>query len=227
MNNKKIIYLVGKKTNLVSILKPFSGEVVNFLDDLSRKINLRSDIKDYPDLKGLAFFCRKQNILNFRKKYYDPKRVRFGIGLIFHRTPSNIPTNFMYSLIFGLISGNTNIVNVPSRKFKEIKIICEEIQYLLKKNKHSKVQKMIKIIRYDSKDNQITNSISKISDARLIWGGDETIKELRKVETKARTIDVPFADRYSICIINSDKLLKLPNYKFKILVKIFIMILTK
>ena len=117
----------------MSILKPFSGEVVNFLDDLSRKINLRSDIKDYPDLKGLAFFCRKQNILNFRKKYYDPKRVRFGIGLIFHITPSNIPTNFMYSLIFGLISGNTNIVKVPSRKFKEIKIICEEIQYLLKK----------------------------------------------------------------------------------------------
>ena len=68
MNNKKITYLVGKKTNLASILKPFSEEVVNFLDDLSRKINLRSDIKEYPDLKGLAFFCRKQNILNFQKK---------------------------------------------------------------------------------------------------------------------------------------------------------------
>ncbi len=221
MNNSKINYLVGKKISLERIVKPFSVEVINFLNDFSRKINLRKDSKDFPDIKGLAFFCRKQNILNFKKKYYNPKRIRFGLGLVFHVTPSNIPTNFMYSLIFGLISGNANIVKVPSRKFQEIKIICEEIQYLLRKKKHSKIKKMIKIIRYDSKENQITNNISAISDARLIWGGDETIKEIRKVETKARTIDVPFADRYSICMINSDKLLKLPNYKFKIFIKNF------
>ena len=39
----------------------------------------------------------------------------------------------MYSLIFGLISGNANIVKVPSREFKEIKIICEKINKLLKR----------------------------------------------------------------------------------------------
>ena len=171
----------------------------------------------FPDIKALAFFCRKQNILNFKKKYFNPKRIRFGLGLIFHITPSNIPTNFMYSLIFGLISGNANIVKVPSRKFDEIKIICREIKYLLRKRKHLRVKKMIQILRYDSEENQITRDISEISDARLIWGGDKTIKDIRKIETKARTIDVPFADRYSISIINSDKLLKLPNYKFNIL----------
>jgi hypothetical protein len=127
----------------------------------------------------------------------------------------------MYSLIFGLISGNANIVKVPSRKFDEIKIICDEIGYLLKKRKNSKVKNMIKILRYDSNENQITNDISEISDARLIWGGDKTIEQIRKIKTKARTIDVPFSDRYSISIINSDKLLQLPNYKFNILLKNF------
>ena len=221
MSNFKINYLVGKKASLNNILKPFSIEVVSFLDDFSKKINLRKDIKDFPDIKGLAFFCRKQNILNFKKKYYNTDRIRFGLGLVFHITPSNIPTNFMYSLIFGLISGNSNIVKVPSRKFEEIKIICEEIENLLRKKKHLILNKMIRILRYNSEDNEITKNISEISDARLIWGGDETIKEIRKVETKARTIDVPFADRYSICMINSEKLLKLPNYKFKIFMKNF------
>jgi hypothetical protein len=221
MNNYKINYLVGKKATLNNVLKPFSKEVVSFLDDFSRQINLRKDIKDFPDIKGLAFFCRKQNIMNFKKKYYNTDRIRFGLGLVFHITPSNIPTNFMYSLIFGLISGNSNIVKVPSRKFEEIKIICEEIENLLRKKKHLILKKMVRILRYNSEDNEITKNISEISDARLIWGGDETIKEIRKVETKARTIDVPFADRYSICMINSEKLLKLPNYKFKIFMKNF------
>jgi hypothetical protein len=221
MSNFKINYLVGKKATCNNVLKPFSKEVVSFLDDFSRQINLRKDIKDFPDIKGLAFFCRKQNIMNFKKKYYNTDRIRFGLGLVFHITPSNIPTNFMYSLIFGLISGNSNIVKVPSRKFEEIKIICEEIENLLRKKKHLILKKMVRILRYNSEDNEITKNISEISDARLIWGGDETIKEIRKVETKARTIDVPFADRYSICMINSEKLLKLPNYKFKIFMKNF------
>ena len=221
MNNSKIEYLVGKKSDLNGILKPFSNEIISFLDDFSRLINSRKSLKIFPDIKALAFFCREKNILNFKKKYYNPERIRFGLGLIFHITPSNIPTNFMYSLIFGLISGNANIVKVPSRKFDEIKIICDEIEYLLKKRKHSKVKEMIKILRYDSNENQITTDISEISDARLIWGGDKTIEQIRKIKTKARTIDVPFSDRYSISIINSDKLLQLPNYKFNILLKNF------
>ena len=221
MNNSKIEYLVGKKSDLNVTLKPFSDEIISFLDDFSRLINSRKSLKIFPDIKALAFFCRKKNILNFKKKYYNPERIRFGLGLIFHITPSNIPTNFMYSLIFGLISGNANIVKVPSRKFDEIKIICDEIGYLLKKRKNSKVKNMIKILRYDSNENQITNDISEISDARLIWGGDKTIEQIRKIKTKARTIDVPFSDRYSISIINSDKLLQLPNYKFNILLKNF------
>ena len=39
-----------------------------------------------------------------------------SLGMIFHITPSNIPTNFAYSMIFGLINGNSNIT-VPSKKF--------------------------------------------------------------------------------------------------------------
>ena len=32
-----------------------------------------------------------------------------------------------YSLIFGLITGNSNIVKVPSKKFEQIEIICKSI----------------------------------------------------------------------------------------------------
>ena len=82
---------------------------------------------------ALSFFCRKKNILKLKK--YSDKSVRFGLGLLFHITPSNVPTNFAYSLIFGLLSGNANIVKVPSKKYEEIKLICDAInKIVLKKN---------------------------------------------------------------------------------------------
>ena len=43
------------------------------------------------------------------------------------------------------------------------------MKYLLEK-KHSKIKKMMRIIRYDSKETKITRDISKFL-IRLIWGG--------------------------------------------------------
>ena len=80
---------------------------------------------------------------------------------------------------------------------------------------------MIAIVRYYSNNDSLTKKFSAICDGRLIWGGDKTIADIKKFETKAKNIDIPFADRYSISLINSEKLLKLPIYKIKNLVKNF------
>ena len=79
-----IQYLVGNKSELNKILKPFSKEVISFLDDFSKLISSTKKLNIYPDIKALGFFCRKKNILNFKKKYFNFKRIRFGQGLIFH-----------------------------------------------------------------------------------------------------------------------------------------------
>ena len=78
------------------------------------------------------------------------------VGLLFHITPSNIPTNFAYSLIFGLVSGNSNIVKVPSKKFDEVEIICKSINHILKKKIYFKIKNMITIVRYNKNDNRLT-----------------------------------------------------------------------
>ena len=61
-------------------------------------------------------------------------------------------------------------------------------------------------INYDhEQENFVTEHISSKSDARIIWGGDKTIETLKKIITPARCIDVCFADRYSVSIINGKK----------------------
>ncbi len=214
-----INYLVGKKAKLNFFVKPFDDEIINFLDDLSKTIN-KLNVKNYPDLKSFSFFCRRSNILNLKNKNNKLESIRFGMGLVFHVTPSNIPTNFAYSLIFGLITGNSNIVKVPTKKFEEVMIVCKAINKIFQKKKYKKIKNMISIVRYSQNDD-ITNKFSLSSDVRMIWGGDKTVENIKKFPTKSKTIDIPFSDRYSISLINSEKILNLNNYNMKILIQNF------
>tara|TARA_B100000470_G_C19756422_1_gene376225 strand:- start:21 stop:1205 length:1185 start_codon:yes stop_codon:yes gene_type:complete len=204
---EKIKFLVGNKEIKKISLSPYDKEVLDFLGDLSEDLNLTKDIKNYPDIKTFAFFCRNKNLIKLKKNFLVSSRdIRLGLGLIFHITPSNIPTNFAYSLIFGLLTGNSNIVKVPSRDFKQIDIISKSINKILSK-KYKKVKEMIKIVKYKNNES-FTKKISSICDARLIWGGDQTIENIRKYNLHASAIDLTFADRYSLCIIDTKKFLK-------------------
>ena len=209
---KKINYLVGNSNFCHSPFKPFSEEVCDFLVSLSKEINFYKEIKNYPDLKALAFWCRAQSIQKL-KKNFNHENNRLGLGIIFHVTPSNIPTNFAYSLIFGLITGNSNIVKVPSKEFDQVKIICNLIKKILSKKKNF-LKKKITIIQY-KENNEFTKKFSLISNARIIWGGNETINNLRDFRINERALDITFADRYSFCIINQSKLEKISNFEFK------------
>ncbi len=217
IHENKIKFIVGKKISLKFCTSPFNKIVLKFIEDLSNDLLYSKETSNYPDIKTFAFWCRRQNILKLMKKInYD--EIRLGLGLIFHITPSNIPTNFAYSLIFGLINGNSNLVKVPSKKFKQVEIICKSINKILKK--YPLIRKMITIIKYENLD-EFTKKISSICNARIIWGGNNTIRQIRKFSLNERSLDLAFADRYSICVIETKKLEKLSSRELDELVKNF------
>ena len=217
-NLNTIEYLVGSKNISKRSVLPYDSNICDFLGDLSDELSLNRESKNYPDIKTLAFWCRRQNINNLKKKFFS-NEIRVGLGLIFHITPSNVPTNFAYSLIFGLITGNSNIIKVPTQNFSQVDIICKSINKLLKK-KHRSIGKMISIIRYSDNDDY-TKNISSICNARLIWGGDLSIKNIRKFPLNQRALDIAFADRYSFCVMNTSEVMKLGKKEMKRLVERF------
>ena len=152
--DNKINYLVGSKKYLkTTTTQPFDDLSCRFISDLSLELSKIKLIKQYPDIKALSFWCRDKNIQNFKKLFYlNNHDLRIGVGLVFHITPSNMPTNFAYSLLFGLLSGNSNIVKVPSKKFPQIKIICQCINKVLRKKIFLIIKDKIKIIRYTNND---------------------------------------------------------------------------
>ena len=97
-------------------MQPYNDLIIEFIDELSSTLNDKTT-RIYPDIMAFAFWCRKSNIYRLKNDYDDPSKTRLGIGLIFHISPSNVPLNFAFSFIFGLLSGNSNIVNFHLKCF--------------------------------------------------------------------------------------------------------------
>jgi len=190
----------------ISPLAPFSKNIIQYLDALSKEINNDSRLRDYPDVATFSFFCRKANISRLREKFYNDQQIKLGRGILFHIAPSNVPVNFAFSMIMGLLSGNCNIVRVPSISFDQINIIVSAINRLANNPLYLLISKRIILVRYDRND-IATKFFSLDCDIRIIWGGDETIRKIRENNLQPRAFDITFADRYSLCAINADQLI--------------------
>lgn len=190
-------------------LQPFSDEVLEFLTKLSVKIMRDKESKQYPDIITFGFFCRKGNLQKLKQIYVRGIDERIGRGLSFHIAPSNVPINFAYSLVIGLLSGDVCVVRASTKDFAQTRIICRLMEETFAENP-SIIEDYIAVITYN-RDSNMTEELSKLADARIIWGGDNTVNEIRKSQMKPRAIEVTFADRYSLCVLDAAKLLELTD----------------
>ena len=204
-----VVVIAGTKQIKTIPENPFNQQSIDFLAKLSSEIRKSKNLKEFSDLATFAFWCRKNNILSYKNKY-SHFNYRIGKGLIFHISPSNVPLNFAYSFIFGLLSGNSNIIRVPSKNFQQLDILISHIKTILEDIKFKNLYSRTAFIKY-SKSSNITDHISAKCDVRLIWGGDETINEVRKSSLPTKSIDITFSDRYSFALLNSDYFINQSN----------------
>lgn len=199
---------------------PFADNVIDFLNALSSTILKDRTARIYPDVVTFAFFCRKANLLSLKEKYTNPNELRLGRGLLFHIAPSNVPINFGYSLVAGLLAGNSNIVRVSSKQFPQVDLVIKHLHILIESNQYDEVAKRIVLVRYD-RSSDASAFFSSICNVRVIWGGDATIQTIRQNAIPARSFDVCFADRYSIAAINPDAILSASDTDIKKLAESF------
>lgn len=210
LEGKNFRFLVGNSSILkrmpeVKSLGVFHEDVICFLDGLSSLLLRDGALRKYPDVISFAFWIRKRNLEQMGKKYRDGQ-LKLGRGVAFHITPSNIPIQFAVSLVYGLLAGNGNIVRISDKEFEEVDVICKAMNALLNEGKHSCLRSYICIVRYGHND-ELTRQLSYICDARIVWGGDATIAYVRKFPMPPRAVELCFADRDSICLIDADKYL--------------------
>lgn len=203
-------YLVGDAETVqrmahLPALPPFSQPAVGFLAELSNRLMGSAEAKAYPEVVAFGFWCRKASVEEMRKPY-GALRNRLGRGMAFHVAPSNVPVNFAYSLAVGLLAGNANVVRVPSRNFPQVGLICGAIREALALVPD--LAGRIGLVKYGH-EKAVTDALSARCDARIIWGGDDTIRTIRESPLPPRAVEITFADRYSFAVIDADGYLQL------------------
>lgn len=211
-------YLVGGEKISNHPMEPYSQEVCAFAAVLSDTLLKDMRARQYPDVMTFAFWCRKGNIAAKRRKWSERKEQRLGRGLVFQTAPSNVPINFAFTYMFALLAGNATIVRVPSKEFPQIELVCSKINEIV--DGFPEVKERTAIVRYPA-ENEITEQFSLCADARVVWGGDATVNKIRQCMTKPKCIDLVFADRYSICIINGKAVEKADEKELKKLAENF------
>lgn len=210
INSNNIEFLVGDMEVLqnmpnVPVLPTFSNQAIAFLADLSRELLKDVRTRQYVDVVSYAYWIRKASIENVRSKHLD-YHCRLGRGVAFHIAPSNVPVNFAVSMTSSLLAGNCTLIRVSNKQFPQVDIICEAMNKLLE-TVYANMKPYFCLIRYEHSDD-ITRELSAICDVRVIWGGNKTIETIRQAPIPPRAIEMAFADRHSIAIINSDEYLK-------------------
>ena len=205
-----VTFLVGSEQILnniedISALPIFSTQAIDFLAELSDDLMHNGEAKKYGDIISYAFWIRRRSLEGLKTEYNNETN-RMGRGISFQITPSNIPVQFAISMTYSLIAGNISLIRLSNKEFEQVSIICESINRVLNE-KCPEFKNYICIMRYEH-SSDMTRLLSNRCDIRMIWGGDETINHIRKFSVQPRCVDLGFADRYSIAVIDSDYYMK-------------------
>lgn len=210
----RVTYLTGSaevaaRLPIIPAKIPFDSSIIDFLNDVSKVLMKDSRSKAFSDIITFAFWIRKGSVLRLKERFENKDGVvHLGKGVAFHIAPSNVPVNFAYSLVAGLLNGNANVVRVPSKSFSQVDILTDAFNQVLEQREEMKPY--VLCVRY-GRDKEINDLFSSIADVRITWGGNNTIAELRKSPLPPRSSEVTFADRYSFAIIDSDSYLAIEN----------------
>jgi len=210
-------YLIGSENVVTAPLRVFDKEACAFIAELSSELLKSPASRAMPDLAALAFWGRKASLQKMEQEF-GIVRGRLGRGLCFHIAPSNIPINFAFSYLFSLLAGNANIVRLPSKTFPQVDALCAILARVIRK--YPEVEKRTAFVRYP-RSNEITAAFCARADVRMIWGGDNTIAMMKAVPASPRCVDIAFADRYSVALLDGTAIRKADDAQIRRLVDNF------
>lgn len=193
-------------TLLAGVLQPerepypvFSPETMEFLAAVSAEIGA-SELHSIPEIAAFGFWCRRAHLEALAKRHASPF-PRLGRGLAFHIAPSNVPTMFAYSYTIGLLAGNANIVRLSERGGEISTLLCACIGRMLDRPEFEAIKRRTSFISYD-RDDAITAAYTADCDARVVWGGDETIRRMRALPLPPHAVELVFPDRWSFALFS-------------------------
>ncbi|WP_188191014.1 acyl-CoA reductase [Nonomuraea sp. SYSU D8015] len=175
--------------------------VREFLAAFGRRLLRPAAARRHPELGSLGFFLRPSE-LSRTLESLSQEHVRVPRGLILHIPPANVDTVFVYSWALSALMGNRNIVRLSPRSGPVAEVITEMLHEVLAEA-DPVVGETQRIISYDRSQTSVTAALSAACDLRVIWGGDGTVRDVRRHPLPPHARDLVFPDRSSFAVIRA------------------------
>jgi hypothetical protein len=204
--------LLMKLSHPSTRLRPFSDGILDFCARFSSALFRDGEARSHPEIQALAFWMRKAELMRLKEEFSSLQRdctLLAPRGLVFHVPPSNVDTMFIYSWMFSVLTGNSNIIRLSDRASDVSSITCRVLNRILEGADPAITGNTV-IIRYGH-GRDITEAISAIADVRVIWGGDETVSTIRSIPVSPHARDLTFPDRHSLAIVDAESYLVLDS----------------
>ena len=187
-------------------IPPFSDEVIDFINNFSKSILLDQGSRKFPELIVLADFFSKRNIKRISNKVSnnDDSYALLPLGKTFHIAPSNVDTIFLYSSLIALMCGNICLIRLSSQRTEQIDFAIDKLNSVL--SQHSNFLKRLLVFNYGHND-EITRRISSHIDLRVIWGGDNSVREIRSIPLNPMARELTFPNRFSFTVMKSKEVI--------------------
>ena len=195
----EVIILAGVRQTETEPWEPFAAPVLDFLEQLSREI--RRERRQNEQLAAFGFWCRRSHMEEFRKRYEDG-HSRLGRGVIFHIPAANVPLLFGYSLVMGLLAGNSCSVRISSKSREQDQILCRIMDRILTRPEYKGMRRRISVFSSQRDSLAVREALSGCAGC-VVWGGDRTISEIRSMPIRPDVVQLNFPDRYSISILDT------------------------
>ena len=179
-------------SNITTTENSFSKNRLELLRELYSELKL---LRSNFEAISLSLYLRSILKINFLEKY---PRNAFGLGLVVHYGPGNLPINSIYSWITGFICGNINVVRSSTKTTIQQLEIIKLVSSLCKKNS------FLDIFFISKEADEFAKLTSKYCQARIIWGSNSVVNFVRKLDCNPNCRDIIFGDRKSAGILNFD-----------------------
>ena len=91
----------------------------------------------------------------------------------------NIPVNFAFSFLMGFLSGNSNIVRLPTKEFDQIKIFVSCFDEVASSTEYHCFRSQNLFVRTEMQSVVLDETIAQ-SQGLVVWGSDRTIEHFER-----------------------------------------------
>jgi hypothetical protein len=193
-----------QRVRLARTLPPFDPIVVDFIDAVSKAVLLDPAFRKMPEMMAVAHWMRRAHILELGRAFEERRgdRVWLARGVVVHFAPTNVDSIFLYSWFISMLLGNGNVVRLSARRGEQVDLLLATINSLCAQERFQPIADRSLILSYEH-DDELTRTLSEACHARILWGGDDTVQRLRAIPVNPLAIELAFANRFSLAMIDA------------------------